>query len=160
MLILLVISIVLVFGSALFARLRVRPWWIWMIWLGVSIAVLVTLVVCDITWQHALTLVLIDSVIGLLGPEVRRMLEWLLPRLGRVVYRAFRSVLRSCCRSLRRWIRRRPFTHTAYLLVASGILFASVSPHLGLSVAVLGVAMIGLRFMVAGIWPFKKVKAK
>lgn len=153
MLVLCIVSALIVCACGLFARLRVRPWWIWLVWLGTAIVAFIVLAECEPTWRQALVVSAVSSMVGIAGPEVWRILQWLVPRLVRLIWGAFRSIIRRCWRRFRRWIRRRPMMHTAYLMLAVSLLISTVEPQLGASGALLAIAMIALRVMVAGLWP-------
>lgn len=163
MFLLVLISGLIVFGCGLFARLRARPWWLWVIWFGVALAAFITLAALEPTWREALAVVAVSSVVGLLGPEVRRVLWWLTPRIGRAlwwtirgiargIWRAIRSVLRDIWRWLRRWIRQKPI-RALYLLGGLALLVSPINPQLGGSALALVLVIIGLRVMFLGFRP-------
>lgn len=137
MLILVIISALVVFVFGLFARFRIRPWWLWLVWLGSAIAAFITLAALEPTWQQALAVVAGSSVLGLLGPEVWRMA---------------RSILWGLWRRLRRWIRQRPI-RILYLIGGLALLISPINPQLGGSALALVLVIIGLRVMFLGFRP-------
>lgn len=147
----------LVFGSALFARLRLRPWWLWCVWFGVALVAFIVFVALTPTWRQALLMVGVGSVLGLLGPEVGRLLRWLLPNVARILWRTVFSITRGLWRRLRRWVSQRPI-RALYLLGGLALVVACINPQLGGSALALVLVIIGLRVLLIGVWPIKKKK--